>query len=325
MDQGDTLSRYARQEILPQIGTSGQARLGAAHVTVIGAGGLAATALPLLAGAGVGRVTIVDGDVVDLSNLHRQHLFNEADTGTSKAKVAASRCRAINSEIYMSALNEKLTPENAEAIVNKSDLVLDCADSFAVSYTLSDVCFTRKIPLITGSALALSGYAAGVCGVAPSLRAVFPDAPENAANCATAGVMGPIVSMIGALQAQMALAALLDLKPRPLGQMVQMDATSYRSTSFRFDGVSEPDEFFRFESARSLRNTDTIIELRDEIEAPEPAHAHALRMGVDDILTLPKQGRLALCCATGLRSWRAAEKLKPIWPGEIVLVAASAS
>ncbi len=324
------MSRYARQMILPEVGASGQAALGAARVVVIGAGGLAASVLPLLAGAGVGHITLVDGDIVARSNLHRQTLFSEADEGLPKAEVAAARCRALNSEITVDAVVTTLTPANAAAVIAGASLVLDCADSYAVSYTLSDLCLAAQIPLITGSALGLSGYAAGVCGTAPSLRAIFPEAPQNAASCATAGVLGPGVAMIGTLQAQMALSYLLGLTPSPLGQMVQYDATTLRSAAFRFDTAPEPTQAFAFVAADTLTTLDHIIELRDALEAPQPAHPDANRCApdalTDHLNDLPSPtSRLVLCCATGLRAWRAAETLTETWPGEIVLVAASAS
>lgn len=321
------MSRYARQMILPEVGAQGQAALSAAHVLVIGAGGLAASALPLLAGAGVGRITIVDGDTVELSNLHRQTMFTEGDQGKPKAEVAAERCQAINGEIMVEAVVAKLTPANAPKLLDGVTLVMDCADSYAVSYTLSDLCLAQNIPLITGSALALSGYAAGVCGGAPSLRALFPEASESGASCATAGVMGPVVALIGAMQVQMALATLMAHQPSPLGQMVQFDARTMRSAPFRFDAAPEPETVFGFVAPEMLSEADTIVELRDAAEAPIPAHPNAIRILPDQVKdSLPiAEGRLALCCATGLRSWRAAETLQEIWPGEIVLVAASAS
>ncbi|WP_294228913.1 HesA/MoeB/ThiF family protein [uncultured Shimia sp.] len=321
------MSRYARQVILPEVGADGQVALATAHVLVIGAGGLAASALPLLAGAGVGQITIVDGDTVELSNLHRQTMFTEGDQGRPKAEVAASLCRAINGEIAVEAVVATLTPANAPALLEGVTLVMDCADSYAVSYTLSDLCLAQNIPLITGSALALSGYAAGVCGGAPSLRAVFPEAPESGASCATAGVMGPVVALIGAMQAQMALATLMGHQPSPLGQMVQFDAKTMRSAPFRFDAAPEPDTAFGFVAPEMLRAEDTIVELRGEDEAPVAAHPDARRIlpiQLKDKLPIA-EGRLALCCGTGLRAWRAAEITQEIWPGEIVLVAASAS
>lgn len=320
------MSRYSRQMILPEVGEQGQARLSGARVLVVGAGGLAAPVLPLLAGAGVGHLTIMDRDEIALSNLHRQTVFTERDCGRPKAEVAAERCRALNREISVFAEIQTLTGANAQEFVSDSGIILDCADSYAVSYTLSDVCRELDKPLISASVLGLSGYVGGFCGGAPSLRAVFPDAPESGASCATAGVLGSVVGMIGAMQAQMALKLILGVEPSPLGQMVQFDARTLRSTSFRFDGAPEPEQSFPFLSASQLTRDDLIIELRDQDEAPEPIHPDAHRVSPRALKTIQCTGqRLALCCATGLRAWRAAEELKPDWPGEIVLVAASTS
>lgn len=321
------MNRYARQMILPEVGTQGQVRLAAARVLVVGAGGLAAPVLPVLAGAGLGHLTLLDADTVDVTNLHRQTLFTESDCGMPKAAAAAARLRALNSEITVETRCEALTPVNAANLVVAADLVLDCADSYAASYTLSDTCLDLGKPLISASVLGMTGYCGGFCGGAPSLRAVFPDAPDSGASCATAGVLGPVVGMIGALQAQMALAVLLGLKPSPLGQMVQIGARDFRFSSFRFDRAPEPDAPFRFISPAQVRDSDTIIELRGADEAPEPLHPNAARIAPEDLPgALPDgDGRLVLCCATGLRSWRAADRIQQDWPGEIALAAAAIS
>lgn len=321
------MSRYARQMMLPQVGAEGQARLAAARVLVVGAGGLAAPALPILAGAGVGRINIFDGDAIELSNLHRQTLFTEADVGRAKAEVAAERCRALNSGIVVTGTKRSITPENVVQNSQNADLVLDCADSYAASYLLSDTCLALGKPLISASVLGLGGYAGGFCGGGPSLRAVFPEAPDSAASCATAGVLGPVVSILGSIQAQMALSVLLGLEPSPLGQMVQIDAQTWRNSAFRFDAAAEPVTAFRFVAPSELTADDLIFELRSEAEAPHPAHPSAQRMTIAnfDLSETNNGKRLALCCATGLRAWRMAERLQPDWPGEIVLVAAATS
>ncbi len=321
------MSRYARQTLLPEAGAEGQARLASAHVLVIGAGGLAAPALPLLTGAGIGQITIVDGDTVDLSNLHRQTLFTEADCGRFKADVAADRCRALNGEIELAGQKQALTSVNAASMVAQADVILDCADSYAASYILSDTCLAQGKPLISASVLGLSGYVGGFCGDAPSLRALFPDAPDSGASCATAGVLGPVVGIIGAMQAQMTLNLILGIQPSPLGQMVQYDGPTLRSSSFRFDDAPEPNSCFRFLSADQLTTDDQIVDLRNHDEAPVPVYPGAARVSPDKLHKIdPNKGkRLALCCSTGLRAWRAAEKIQPDWPGEIVLVAASTS
>lgn len=320
------MNRYARQMILPEVGEHGQARLSNARVLVVGAGGLAAPVLPLLAGSGVGHLTIMDRDEIALSNLHRQTLFTERDCGRPKAEVAAERCRAQNAEIRVVGEKWALTSVNSPEFVSQADVILDCADSYAASYTLSDTCSTLGKPLISASVLGLSGYAGGFCGGAPSLRALFPDAPDSRASCATAGVLGPVVGMVGAMQAQLALGVILGVEPSPLGQMVQFDARTMRSTAFRFDEAPEPTHHFPFVSACQLTPDDLIIELRTLDEAPEPIHPKAHRRTHEMPNLEPNKGqRLALCCATGLRAWCAAEKLKPDWPGEIVLVAAATS
>ena len=321
------MTRYHRQVILPEIGTAGQARIAASRVLVVGAGGLAAAVLPLLAAAGVGRLTIVDGDRVEQSNLHRQTLFTEADQGRPKADVAAERCRALNREVTVVPWRRALTPANAERLIEREDIVLDCADSYAVSYTLSDVCADRRLPLISASVLGVSGYVGGFCGPAPSLRAVFPEAPENAANCATAGVLGPVVSMLGAAQAQMTLAALLQLDPSPLGQVLTFDMGTYRTGGFRFDNAPEPASHFPFISQEEIGEDDLIVDLRAPTEAARIVHDKAQRILPDDLpaALVPEDRRLVLCCASGLRAWQAADTLQDTWPGEIVLLAAKAS
>ena len=320
------MNRYARQMILPQVGEAGQKKLASAKILVIGAGGLAAPSLPLLAGAGIGHITIVDGDAVSLSNLHRQTLFKEAECGSPKAEAAAARLRSLNSEITVDSHSFPLTPDNAPSLIANADCVLDCADSYAASYTLNDVCHGTRTPLISASVLSAAGYVGGFCGGAPSLRAVFPDAPDSGASCATAGVFGPVVGIMGSLQAQMALSVILGLNPSPLGQMVQFDAVNFRSTSFRFDSAREPAKILPFAALSQLMSNDMIVELRGIEEAPSALHPEAERILPDQVVeNLPSTNRrLVLCCATGLRSWRTAERVRQVWPGEILLVAASA-
>jgi len=316
------MSRYARQTILPEIGTEGQARLGRAHVLVVGAGGLGVPVLQYLAGAGVGRITIVDADRVAAHNLHRQPLYRMDRIGQPKAEAAAAALAALNPEVTVTPLPEMLDPANAPALVDAADLVLDCADTFAASLTLSDICHAQGRPLITASALALSGYVAGCAGGAPSLRAIFPDLPERGATCATAGVMGPVVAALGALQAQMALSVLLGLAPSPLGQLLSLDARVWRMGGFRFDAAPEPDRPLCFIARSQIREGDLLIDLRSEAA---PFSAEARHVPPEDIagLTLPEEGRLVLACATGLRAHNAGQAVRARWPGEIALLALS--
>ncbi|MEM6323469.1 MAG: HesA/MoeB/ThiF family protein [Pseudomonadota bacterium] len=315
------MSRYARQEILPEIGPVGQEKLREARVLVVGAGGLAAPVLQYLAGAGLGRLTVMDGDTVSQSNLHRQTLFRGDQVGQSKARVAADFAHALNPDVTVEAVETWFDPTSGADHVARADIVLDCADTYAVSLGLSDLCLACSKPLITASVLAFAGYALGCCGSAPSLRAIFPELPAGGATCATAGVSGPIVGIIGALQAQMALSAVLGLTPSPLGQLVRFDAKTWRSAQFRFDQAPEPARPMRFIGETALRDEDVIIDLRDEMAKPFDQRArHVLPSDIAQ-LAPAEDRRVVLACRTGLRAHRAGEVLQQQWPGEIALLA----
>ncbi|MFB9222035.1 ThiF family adenylyltransferase [Paracoccus cavernae] len=315
------MSRYARQMILPDVGAEGQNRLGAAHVLIVGAGALGVPALQYLVGAGVGRITLVDPDRIEETNLHRQPLYRMSDLGQPKAEVAAQSLAGLNPSVTVTPLIEWLTPANADALVAEADLVMDCADSYAVSYVLSDACYAAGKPLISASALGLEGYVGGYCGGAPSLRAVFPSPSDNIATCASAGVLGPVVGMLGCLQARMALGVLIGTAPSPLGQFIRMDG-AMRFSQFRFDRAPEATGP-RFLARRDLRASDLVIDLRDAVEAPQKATPDALRMpdyGLQG--PLPDPGtRAVIACRSGLRAWRAAHHLATRWTGDIALLA----
>ncbi len=292
------MSRYDRQTCLPEIGTEGQTRLAAARVLVAGAGGLGSALLPLLVGAGVGQITLYDPDVVEVHNLHRQTLYRMEDIGQPKAVAAARHLRALNPECQVRATVARLDPLTAKHEISQSDLVVDAADSFAVSYALSDLCRTTDHPLVSASVLGRQGYVGGFCGDAPSLRALFPDPPGRTATCATAGVMGPAVATLGAMQAQMALSILLRHQPSPLGRLLSVDFATWHVSQVRFDGAHEPAGICPQIIARGEVGTDDLlIDLRAETDV-DPLH-----------LSVPSDQRVVFLCASGLRAWRAAKIL----------------
>ena len=301
------MSRYARQMQVPGVGADGQRSITAAHVLIVGAGGLGCTVIPALAAAGIGRLTIIDPDHVELANLHRQTLYTAADIGGPKATVAAARAGALNPECHVDTVVARIDPANAPCLIAAADVVVDAADSFAVTYTLSDLCLAVGKPLISASVSGRAGYAGGFCGPAPSYRAVFPDLPAQAASCASAGVLGPAVAALGAVQAQMALAALIGLEPSPLGRVVTLDMASWRFGGFGFGGAAETPGF-GFVAASQIAAGDTVIDLRPSGTVRTLPGTLALAPEALADWRLPS-GRVVLCCSTGLRAWRGAQVL----------------
>lgn len=316
------MTRYARQIALSEVGASGQERLRGAHVLVAGAGGLGVPVLQYLVGAGVGTITLIDGDTVALTNLHRQPLYCMADIGRPKVEAAAQAMNALNADVTVHAVFDWLTPATAQGLVAQADVILDCADTFAASFALSDAAWAAGKPLICASALGMSGYVGGFCASAPSLRAVFPDLPQTAATCETAGVLGPVVAMIGAAQAQMALAVLLGLAPSPLGQMMIFDAAHWRMSGFRFDGTPEPACAAPFIAHSQITPADLVIDLRTEAAVPfTPTALHLPGAALPDLDLPDTDTRIVLACRTGLRAHHAGAGLRERWAGDIVLLA----
>ncbi|MGH8320208.1 MAG: ThiF family adenylyltransferase [Steroidobacteraceae bacterium] len=319
-------NRYARQMVLPEVGAQGQARLGAAAALIVGAGGLGCPVLQYLAAAGVGRLLIVDPDRVDESNLHRQPLYRMSDLGEPKAQAAAAAVRLLNPQIAVEDFPERLTPANAAGWIARADIMVDAADSLALTYMLSDECLEQGKPLVSASALGLSGYVGAFCGGAPSYRAVFPEMPRQAGSCAQSGVLGTAVGVMGALQAHLTLAILLKLTPTVLGQLVSVDFRTLRFSGFSFAKAREPPEpALRFIAPEEVTAADLVVDLRSLTEAPVSPFPGALRIGVEEVektgLADAAASRVVLCCRSGVRAWRAAEALRRAGHADLALIA----
>lgn len=317
-------NRYIRQMTLTEIGAAGQARLAAATALVVGAGGLGSSVLQILAGASVGTIVIVDHDHVDISNLHRQPLYGMADVGAPKAEAARAALLRANHDIAVTARPERLTPANAAALIEAASIIIDAADNFAVTYVLSDRCLVAGKPLISASVVGLSGYVGAYCGGAPSYRAVFPDVPEVVGSCASIGVLGSSVAVLGSLQAHLALHLLLDLKPSVLGRVVSFDGRSLQFGGFGFADCPEPDHIAPFIGLADLEAEDIVIDLRSVAEAPTLPRPDALRVApvdVDLLAAAHGDARIVLCCRSGQRALLAADRLQAMGKLNLALVA----
>lgn len=315
--------RYARQMVIADVGPDGQTRLAAAQVLVVGAGGLGCPVLQYLAGAGVGRLTVVDHDRVEETNLHRQPLYSMSDLGQLKAERACTALRRLNPTVAVRAVAERLTPQNAAALVAEADLVVDAADSFAVTYILSDACRDAAKPLVSASIVGLSGYAGAFCGGGPSYRAVFPEIASEGGTCATIGVLGTAVAVVGGLQAHLALHLLLGLEPSVLGRVFTFDARRPGFGGFDFTGSAEPVRVVPFIAPTAVNDDDVVVDLRSLDEAPQSPFARAVRLDVDHIeaLSAAPSRRVVLCCRSGQRALAAADRLRERGYGNLALVA----
>jgi molybdopterin/thiamine biosynthesis adenylyltransferase/rhodanese-related sulfurtransferase len=317
--------RYARQTILREVGASGQARLAASSVLVVGAGGLGCPVLQYLAGAGVGRLLIVDHDTIEESNLHRQPLYGMPDIGKAKAEAAAAVLQRFNPGVEIESMVERLTPQNASKLVERADAIVDAADSFAVTYILSDACAAAAKPLISASVIGITGYVGVFCGDGPSYRAVFPDVSIDGGTCASVGVLGTAVAVLGSLQAHLALHLLLRLEPTVLGRVITFDARKMVFGGFGFEGSPEPESSVPFIAPAAVAPDDLVVDLRGLDEAPVSPFAGARRLDVDHVEEIatqpPPSQRIVLCCRSGQRALMAADRLRGRGLANLALVA----
>lgn len=194
--------RYNRQIMIPEIGEEGQQKIRKAKVLLIGAGGLGSPIATYLTGAGIGKLGIVDDDVVDVTNLHRQVLYSEEQTGQKKAECARQRLRQLNSEVEIEAYPYRLTAGNAEELIRDYDIVVDGMDNFATRYIVSDVCQRLHKPFVYGAIRAMEGQVAVLCKGERTYRSIFPDEQEMLQMPHPGkAVVGTTPAVVGSVQA----------------------------------------------------------------------------------------------------------------------------
>jgi len=223
--------RYHRQTLLPEIGEEGQKKLQNVRVLIVGVGGLGCPVALYLAGAGVGHLGLVDNDVVSLSNLHRQVLYEEADLGHPKAACAARHLQAKNGDIELKAYPMRLTPDNAECLIAEYDLVIDGCDNHATRYLLSDICEKQKKPYVHAAIGAFQGQIAILCYEegAPTYRTLFPDEDAMCSLEAEKGVIGTTPAVIGSLIANEVLKLIAGFGEPLFGKLFHIDLQTLKT------------------------------------------------------------------------------------------------
>ena len=248
----DQLLRYSRHILLPQIGIQGQEALIRSHVLIVGAGGLGSPVAMYLAASGVGKLTICDSDEVDLTNLQRQIIHTTGRIGTAKTNSAKKTLAAINPEVNVIALNERMDEEKLLKVVTNADVVVDASDNFSTRLAINQACIIRKKPLVSGAAVRFDGQVA-VFDLrqehSPCYQCLFPETGENEdMRCAIMGVFAPLVGIIGCVQAAESLKILLNIGETLNGRLLLLDGLmmEWRSVKLNKDpactacGTDEP-------------------------------------------------------------------------------------
>src|ERR1041384_7345469 len=232
------LERYARHIVLREVGGPGQAKLKAARVLVVGAGGLGAPVLLYLAAAGVGTLGIIDDDEVTLSNLQRQVIFGTENIGTRKVDAAEAAVVRLNPHVTVETHMARLTRANALDVISKYDIVADGSDNFATRYLVSDACFLAKKPLVTaavgtfdGSLTTIRAHERGPNGEPnPTYRCLFPEAPPpgTVPACAEAGILGALTGVLGSMMAVEVIREIVHFGEGLVGRLLMVDARTLR-------------------------------------------------------------------------------------------------
>lgn len=334
-----TNKRYARQIVLPEIGEFGQSRITSASVLCVGSGGLGSPALLYLAAAGVGDIGVIDFDDVEVTNLQRQTLFTINQIGQNKAKAAQERLQRLNPDVNITAYAEELTAENAQALFEQYDLVIDGTDNFAAKFLINDAAVKAAKPFIYGSILGFEGQVSTFnLNNGPCYRCLFPEAPKgHIPNCAEAGVIGALAGMIGTMQAMEAIKIIVGHESFETlsGKIWTVDARSMRTQSLSLEKdpncpvCSQPSGNIKLRYSSRASSKVTELSVQDaqskkdalfidvrEIEEWDAGHmSSAKHFALSDIMRghptdWPKDREIILYCQKGMRSRQAAQILQ---------------
>lgn len=345
----DELQRYSRHLLLPEVGVEGQRKLKAARVLLVGAGGLGSPAALYLAAAGVGTLGIVDFDVVDVTNLHRQVIHGTSDVGRPKLQSATDRLREVNPFVTIEPYETRLTSANAIEIISKYDIVVDGTDNFQTRYLVNDACVLTGKPNVYGSIFRFDGQASVFCTPeGPCYRCLYREPPPAGMvpSCAEGGVLGILPGLVGTIQATEAIKLILGIGEPLIGRLLLIDSLGARQRTVKirrdptcpacgtheltqlidyeeFCGLNVPEpvsdevkEITPRELAERLARRDDflLIDVREPHEngiARIPG-ARLIPLGVvgDAIPSLPRDTDIVVHCRSGVRSAKAVRQLQ---------------
>ncbi|MCB9202008.1 MAG: ThiF family adenylyltransferase [Flavobacteriales bacterium] len=341
-------SRYHRQLLLPDFDESAQTKLKESTVLVVGAGGLACSLLQYLVASGIGNITIIDGDKVELSNLHRQVLYDENDLLNYKAEVAKRKLEKQNSEVKILGICEYFSKVNGFELVRNHDLVVDTTDNLETKYLINDICYLYKKPLIFGAIFQYEGQVStfhypNKDGVSYNYRDIFPEIPNDGeiSNCSESGVLAPIVGIISMIQASEVINCITKINFPLAGKLYVFSLRNYLSATYNiaknnsvFLPNQEQDIYneeyvlkcsnFEYKEIKTKEDFDKIISLestclidvRNLEELPRLKNKNLIEKNSTEIenIDISDFKNIIVVCQSGIRSKKVIEKLTKKFP-----------
>ncbi|MFH6999576.1 molybdopterin-synthase adenylyltransferase MoeB [Flavobacterium sp. FlaQc-57] len=327
-------TRYNRQIILTEIGDTGQQKLSKAKVLIIGAGGLGAAILPYLAAAGVGEIGIVDHDVIEISNLHRQVIYKTSSIGKHKAEEAKAMITELNPLVKVNAITEKLSAKNAISLFEKYDIIVDATDNISIKYLINDACTVTDKPMVYGSVFRFQGqvsvfnYKNG-----PTYRCLYPDENNQSASCIDAGVIGISVGIIGMLQANEVIKMILEIGEVLSGKILVYNILNNDQQKYDFEknvnsvmnkevfqekyiiAENQVEEISAEEILNEINENEVLfLDVRNPDELPKISFKNRIQIPLmnleNEIEKLDKNQEIYVFCQSGIRSKMAVELLQ---------------
>jgi sulfur-carrier protein adenylyltransferase/sulfurtransferase len=313
----DQQNKYSRQIQLPELGVQGQEKLHQAKVLIVGVGGLGCPAAQYLAAAGVGTLGLMDYDRVEISNLHRQILFNVGDIGRPKAEVAKAALINMNNEAKIITFNDGLSLENALSVIAEFDLVIDGTDNFQSKYLINDACVKSGKPWVYASIYKYQGQLSVFnFKNGPTYRCLFPKSSSKDISCEETGVIGVLPGVLGTLQAAEAIKMILGIGDVLSGKLKIIDTLTMQDQLISFDKDESMISFIKERDLESevinckLKSSDKIyLDVREPFEQPKPVSENILYIPMNQLMEryseIPKDQIIYVYCQSGIRSEKA--------------------